>query len=412
VNRGSGLPRLFVNLDMLLLNTQLMLSAGYRMNYWLVFLFWALWYFNYLSRILLSPLLPLIEDALTINHTLAGGLYFPFYLGSTLAVICGGFFSLRIGYKKIILFCFLILSVSFFLLSLCRTYQFFIVTLFFLGLGSGLYIPCAIPLLTAVIDKDHWGKAISLHETAAGCAIMTVPFLTALALRFMAWYSIFFAMGLIMVVAIFFLLAFSPDPSAVSGKPSQLSDLLRRRNFWLLLTVFVTCGIASMGIFNIVPLFLVKEKNIPINLANTLFGVSRVGGFLAMIVVGFVLDRFNVKKMSLALILLTGISTIGIALVDNYHLLFTMLVSQATFSVVFFPVGLVMISKVTTQRERGVFTGIAIGAAGIVGPGLSPLILGAMADVWSFTIGILGVGILTTLSGFCLYWFDDASGSH
>ena len=380
------------------------------MNYGLVFLFWTLWYLNYLSRTILSPLLPMIEDTLAINHTLAGGLYFPFYLGSTLAVICAGFLSVRIGYKKIILFCFLILSVSFFLLSFCRTYHFFIMTLFSLGLGSGLYIPCAIPLLTAVIERGHWGRAISLHETAAGGAIMTVPFLTAFAMHFMAWNSVFIVMGTIMFAAIFFLLTFSPDPSPVSGKPSQLSDLLRRRDFWLLVMVFITCGIASMGIFNIIPLFLVKEKSIPITSANTLFGVSRIGGFLTMLLVGFILDRFDVKKLFLALILCTGITTIGIALVDNYPLLVIMLVSQATFSVVFFPVGLVVISKVTTQRERGVFTGIAMGAAGIVGPGLSPLILGAMADVWSFTIGILGVGILTTLSGFCLHWFDEAPG--
>jgi MFS family permease len=381
------------------------------MNYWVVFLFWALWYFNFLSRIILSPLLPLIEDALAINHTMAGGLYFPFFLGSTLAVICAGFLSLRLGYKKIILFCFIILSVSFFLLSFGRTYHFFIVTLFFLGLGSGLYIPCAIPLLTAVIDREHWGKTISLHETAAGFAIMTVPFLTAFALHYMAWYSIFLVMATITFAAIFLLLAFSPDPSPVSGKPSHLSDLLRRKDFWLMIMVFSTCGIASMGVFNIIPLFLVKEKGIQIGSANTLFGVSRVGGFLAMLLVGFILDRFNVKKLFLAIVFVTGISTIGIALVGNHYLLEVMLVTQATISVIFFPVGLVMISKVTTQRERAIFTGIAMGAAGIVGPGLSPLILGAVADVWSFAIGILGVGILTTVSGFCLHWFDDASGA-
>jgi MFS family permease len=118
-----------------------------------------------------------------------------------------------------------------------------------------------------------------------------------------------------------------------------------------------------------------------------------------------------VKKMLLALILVTGISTMGIALVDNYYVLVIMLVSQATFSVVFFPVGLVVISKVTTQREMGVFTGVAVGAAGIVGPGLSPFILGAMADVSRFTIGIPGVGIITTVSGICLDWIDDAHGS-
>lgn len=378
------------------------------MKYSVVLLFWALWYLNYLARTLLSPLLPLIEDTLSITHTLAGGLYFPFYLGSTLSVICAGFLSLRLGYKKIIGLCFLLLSINFIVLSFGRSYYFFIVTLFFLGLGSGLYIPCGIPLLTAVIDINHWGKAISLHETAAGCAIMTVPFLTAFALKYMAWHSIFLVMGALAIVALFFLMAFAPDPSPVGGKSSRMTDLLRRREFWLINMVFISLGIASMGIFNIIPLFLVKEKGLPIGLANTLFGVSRVGGFLAMLLVGMILDRFNVKKMCLGIILITGLSTVGVAFVDNYPVLVSMLVCQATFSVVFFPVGLVMISRVTTQSERGVFTGVAMGLAGIIGPGLSPLILGAVADGWNFTIGIFGVGLLTLLSGVILKWLDKA----
>jgi hypothetical protein len=40
------------------------------MNYKVVFLFWVLWYLNYLSRTVLSPLLPAIEDALDINHAM------------------------------------------------------------------------------------------------------------------------------------------------------------------------------------------------------------------------------------------------------------------------------------------------------------------------------------------------------
>ena len=170
--------------------------------------------------------------------------------------------------------------------------------------------------------------------------------------------------------------------------------------------LWCSCGIASMGIYNIVPLFLVKEKGLAMGAANTLFGISRIGGFLAIILAGWMLDRFNAHKIFMVIVFVTGLSTMGTALADNYHLLITMLVIQATFSVVFFPVGLTVVSRITTQRERGIFTGIAMGVAGIAGPGISPVILGAVADAYSFAIGILAVGIVTTISTICIKFVD------
>jgi MFS family permease len=315
---------------------------------------------------------------------------------------------MRLGYKKLLFTCFITLTASFFALSFVRSYQLFIVMSFILGLASGIYIPCAIPLLTAVIDKQYWGRVISFHETAAGCALVSIPFITTAALHYMQWHSFFLVMGGLCLIMAILLLIYSPDPRSQGAKTALSMDLLRRKNFWLLLLVFITCGIAAMGIYNIIPLFLVKERGLPITTANTLFGISRLGGFGAMILVGFILDRFNVKKIFIVIVLMAGLSTMAIALITQSAVLVIVLVIQATFSVVFFPVGLLVISKITNQRERGLFTGVAISAAGVIGPGLSPIILGAVADAHSFTMGIMGVGIITTISGLCLKWLDDS----
>jgi NNP family nitrate/nitrite transporter-like MFS transporter len=346
--------------------------------------------------------MPAIEDALAINHAMAGGLCFSFYVGSTLSVIAGGFLALRVGYKQLIFYCFLILSLGFGALGFVRSYYLFMCIAFLLGLGSGLYIPSGIPLLTAVISKDYWGKTISIHETAASCAIMTIPFIAAFALSQMTWYALFWVMGGVCLGTALLLFLSSPDPRPFEDKKSRGTGLLRQKQFWMLLIVFITCGIASMGIYNIVPLFLVKEKGLSIGAANTLFGISRIGGFVAMILTSLILDRFSVYKIFKTIVLITGLSTIGTALAGNYQLLVTMLVIQATFSVVFFPVGLTVISRITTQRQRGIFTGIAMSVAGIVGPGISPVILGVIADAHSFAIGILIVGLVTTISTICI----------
>jgi NNP family nitrate/nitrite transporter-like MFS transporter len=377
------------------------------MNYLLLALFWILWYLNYASRSILSPLLPVIQDALTLSHAMAGGLYFPFYFGSTFSVLAAGVISLKLGYKKLIFLCFFLLAVSFTALRFARTYEVFIVLSFFLGLGSGLYIPCAIPLITTVFDKPHWGRAISIHETAAGFAILTVPFLVVLALGLMEWYSIFLFMGGASLILMFLGIAFLPDPRPVYEKQYRMRVLLQRVDFWIVTIAFVVLGIASMGIYNIIPLFLVNERGMALDAANTLFGISRVGGFIAMVLIGFILDRFSTKKVFAIIIMLTGITTVALALVHAYPLLIFFLCCQATFSVVFFPAGFMLIAKITEQRERGLFTAIVMSAAGICGPGLSPIFLGALADTWSFQMGILIVGLLTIGSCICLRWLDN-----
>ena len=177
-----------------------------------------------------------------------------------------------------------------------------------------------------------------------------------------------------------------------------MSLILHRKDFWIITALWCSCAVASMGIFNIVPLFLVKERGIQIETANTIFSISRIGGLIAMISIGFMIDRFNLKKLLFVLLLATALTTVGIAVIENYWALSVMLFLQATFSVVFFPAGLVAIAKLTTLSERSMFTGILMSMSGIIGPGLSPIILGAIADVWNFQVGILGSGIIMILA--------------
>ncbi len=368
------------------------------MKIFLLFLFWTLWFLNFSTRTIITPIMPLIEDDFGISHALAGGLFFSFYIGQTIAVFSSGFVSLRIGYKRCILFCSLLVMFSFLALRFAGTYHLFVGVLFFLGIGAGFYLPCAIPLITSIFERDNWGKAISFHETATGFSILIIPLITVFALRFFHWRSLFVLACGACFIAIVFFFVFSPDSRPEKENRAQLSGILQRKDFWIITILWTLCGAATMGIYNIIPLYLVKERGIQMELANSIFGLSRIGSFVSMILIGFVIDRFNLKQILLFLVLATGITTIGLSLAHSFWLLVVTLFAQATFTIVFFPAGIVAISKITDPSERSLLSGIMMGIGGILGPGLSPLILGAVADVWNFQIGIFMVGLLCTLS--------------
>jgi MFS family permease len=74
--------------------------------------------------------------------------------------------------------------------------------------------------------------------------------------------------------------------------------------------------------------------------------------------------------------------------------------TRAILSLTFFPAGLATISKLTPLPERSMATGVIISIGIVFGVGLTPFILGLIADHLSFQVGILWFGILTTLSSF------------
>ena len=84
------------------------------------------------------------------------------------------------------------------------------------------------------------------------------------------------------------------------------------------------------------------------------------------------------------------------------------LILQATFSLAFFPVGLATISKLSPFTERSMSPGVIISIGMIFGTGAAPFILGVTADHFNFQIGILWLGVLTTLSSVSVSFLKEA----
>ena len=79
---------------------------------------------------------------------------------------------------------------------------------------------------------------------------------------------------------------------------------------------------------------------------------------------------------------------------------------QASISPAFFPVGYVVVAKMFDQEQRGQAMGFVI-TIGMIGTALVPYFLGLSGDLASFRLGILLLGILTTLSSGLLYFLKE-----
>jgi len=276
-----------------------------------------------------------------------------------------------------------------------------------MGLGGGTYLPSAIPLITSIFRRESWGKAIAFHQTGAPFGFLSMPILAALALGFFPWRTFFLLFSAACLVALIFIIAFAPNPSFEEKGGNGFSWLLWRRDFWIMVIFWILASAAFVGLYNVIPLFLVKERGMQLETANTILGISRVGGFFISISAGFFIDRYGAKRILLIVLLITGFFTLGVALAHNFALLITMLIFQATFSPGFFPIGLVTISKLTDLHERSMFTGATIAIGTLIGTGGTPAVLGFVADVLNFQIGILFLGVLVMASCFLVRGIGD-----
>lgn len=364
----------------------------------LLVIFWGLWFLNFSVRMSFSPLLPIIEGELAISHAVAGSLFSFMAVGSTISVFMSGWISKHIGYKRSIIFSFIALALVSLCLTATHTYYFFAGCALLIGLTAGIYLPCVVPLITSIVRRVNWGKAIAFHDTAASFSFLAIPLLVALIIRWYHWQSLYVMLSGACVLCMVLFWVFAPDPRPQEEKKSSYATILRRTDFWIIAVLWIMAAMATAGLYSIIPLFLVAEKGMQVEAANTIFGISRIGGIFATILIGFILDRYSVKKLLFVIMFITGLSTVGIALAQVRWLLVGMLFIQATVSIAFFPAAVMAVSSITTLEERTTFIGVTLAISSISGFGIFPLCLGAVADTWNFQIGILAAGILIILS--------------
>jgi len=364
--------------------------------FFLLFL-WFIWFINFSIRIVFAPILPLVEDEFMVNHAQASSIFIFLSAGYGVAVVASGLFSGKFGYKKSIVVSLLLLSLVAFLIPLANKFALLYLFAFVLGFTVGFYLPAAIPLMTEYYAEKHWGKVIAIHDTGASTAIFATPFVALFLLNFFPWRGIFVVFAFI-YLACAILFCFASTEVKISNPPKAVfSDVIKIRSLWLMCIIWIFGAGANLGIYSIIPLYLTKELQLNIGYANTILGISRLGAVVVAIVCGFLIDKFNLRKIMILVMIVTSFFTVLMGIVSVKYIGIVLFL-QAFFVTAFFPVGLVAIAKTFNREMRSLATGIILALAIAFGGGIIPYLLGVSGDVMSFRLGISILGILLGLA--------------
>lgn len=362
-----------------------------------LFFLWFLWFINFGIRIIFSPILPLIEDEFMISHARASSIFLFMSVGYAISMLLSGFYAGRFGYKRSIVLSLCISSFIFFLIPFVKVFSVLYIFSFILGFSTGTYLPSAIPLITEYFAEKDWGKTIAVHDSATSIGIFCTPFIALLILRFVKWRGIFEVFAVVFLISA---IAFYLIGDEVKFRHSQkivISNLIKKRYLWIMGILWTFSAGATLGIYFVIPLYLTKELSFSIEYANTILGISRVGGIGISILAGFFIDKINLRKGIFIMMLIAGILTvlIGSAPVRFIGIL---LFLQTICLTGFFPAGTVSIARMFSRETRGMAAGIIFTISVMLGGGLMPYLLGLSGDHLGFRFGFFVLGILLSLS--------------
>jgi NNP family nitrate/nitrite transporter-like MFS transporter len=365
-----------------------------------IYLLVLIFLLNFIARIIFSPILPTIEKELNISHARAGSLFFIISAGYLMGLLGSGFLVSRSTHKRVIVLSAAGVGISLLAVSLAAGFWTIGVGLIALGVAAGLYIPSAVATITSVVERQHWGKAIAVHELAPNLAFFLGPFVAELFLRWSSWRM---ALGFLGALSITVSIAYrrygrGGEFSGASPASSAFQTLLGSAALWLIIILFGAGVSSTIGVYAMLPLYLVTERQMDPSWTNTVLALSRSYAPLLGLSGGWVSDWLGPKQTMVISLFFTGAATFLLGVVP-LTLLEPVILLQPLVAVWFFPAVFAALSAITSPGARNLAIAVTVPFGYVVGGGAIPTLIGITGDAGSFAFGFVLTGAFITIGG-------------
>jgi NNP family nitrate/nitrite transporter-like MFS transporter len=362
----------------------------------------AIFFLNFMARIILAPLMPVVEKDLGVSHGEAGSLFLFLSTGFLITLLGSGFFSSRLNHRRTIILSSLAVGLALIGVSFTKGLWSMRLGLFLVGLATGIYLPSGIATLTSLINPRHYGKSLAIHELAPNLSFVAAPLVSEALLGWISWRGILALLGAASVLLGIAFARFGRGGEfpGVAPSPGSIKTLLALPSSWIMLALFSLGISGTFGIYTMLPLYLVTERGMERQLANTLIALSRIAAVGTSFLAGWASDRYGPKATMVAVFLLTGLVTMLLGVVPDSWVVAIVFV-QPALAACFFPAGFAALSMIGPPRVRNLAVSLTIPFAFLVGAGAVPTGIGNLGDAGFFSLGIIMAGGLI-LAGFLL----------
>jgi NNP family nitrate/nitrite transporter-like MFS transporter len=360
----------------------------------------AIFLLNFISRIELSPLVPSVEKDMGLGHGEMGSFFFYITIGYFISLVGSGFVSSRISHRMTVAISSIAVGLTLFGVCLTETAWGLGVCMFVLGLVTGIYLPSGIATITDLVNPRQWGKALAIHELAPNLAFVMAPLVAEALMLWFSWRCVMGFLGLVSLIVGIAYACFGRGGEFKGEIPnfSSVRSVLAKPSFFVMV-FFFGLGISStVGIYSMLPLYLVSDHGIVRTEANTIVALSRVSTLFIVFLGGWAADRFGASRTINVVFLITGTLTIMLGIAPSSWIKLIVIL-QPVFAVCFFPAGFAMLSSTVAPQSRNLAVSLAIPIAFMIGAGIVPTFIGLMGDAGFFKMAFPLVGALILSGG-------------
>ena len=381
----------------------------------------GMFFLNIVSRLMLGPLLPIVEEEFGFRHGAAGSLYFFIAVGYCAGLYLSGYLAWWFNHRVTIAISSIMLGSALLLIYWTPSLSGMRVALTLLGVGSGLYLPSGIAALTENTREVAWGKALAIHELGPNLGYICAPLLTEVLLGFFSLRGVLGALGVqaILLGVIFLLSGLGESSRGHPPSRATMALLVRDRALWGMAGLFAVSIGVGLGLYMMLPLFLINQVGLDRFSANVITGLTRVSGLFSVFVSGALADRLGRSRTVAISLAGAGVCAIAFAFFRGPWITPPLIFLQAAFAAAFYPAGFAMLSTVFPLPLRNVAVSMIMILGFLVGAGGVPPVIGYLADSYSFSFAFSAAGLATLASAYLLGVFpsrtrmkkaDDAKG--
>jgi NNP family nitrate/nitrite transporter-like MFS transporter len=360
-----------------------------------------LFFLTFIGRYIFAPLMPAMSSELGLSHSQAGSIFLFASMGVFIGSLSAGFVSSRIQHKGTIALSLIGGGCALLLCTMLAPLWALRGALLMLGFMAGMNLPSNVATITALVSRQDWGKALAVQQMAPPLSLILGPMLTVFLLNWFTWRAPLVVIAIAGIVAALILIRFGTIGQFPGDAPdlSLARIILSGRSFWIMIILFALGMGGQVGIYAMMPLYLITERGMPQASANVLIGLSQVSALFMTFVAGWVTDRIGEKKAIFVFLLASGIVTLLLGLASGLWLKIVVFLQPALI-VCYFPAGFAALARIVQPNLRSLATAWVAPCAIVLGGGLFPLLLGYMGQTVTFASGIvLAGGIIMVGSG-------------
>ena len=277
------------------------------------------WFFVLGTRFVFPALLPEIKSAFALSNTTAGAAITAIWVAYAVVQFPAGAFSDRLGERLVLVVSVLVAAVAVTVVALTPTFGLFLLGAVLFGLGTGLYGPPRVIVLSNTFEKRD-STAIALTFAAGSLGSAALPFVGGRLASAFDWRAGFVAVLVPFALVSVGLWRFLPERASTAERAAdrsaryvarRLASAVTDRSVLLAWAGMALSLFVFQGVTSFLPTYLVSVKGLSTGTAATVFGAFFVVGAVAQPVSGALGDRFGRRRV---LVALAGVGAVPLAL--------------------------------------------------------------------------------------------------